>query len=156
MNIGMVFGAVFTLILISAIVVFAFYVINGMQETQIYAQIEDAKDNLETAVTNHYYNTGTGSTATYTLSIPSGSRFCFIDPSDPSSNMAEGWNPNDIVPSMIINNEYNLWIYYPQSIGDQDGKKISHMNVSANFCSVNGAKLKLENLGNRVEVSPKT
>ena len=152
----MVFGVIFTLILISALVIFASIILNDMYQAQIYAQIEEAKDDLGTVVSYFFYNTGTGSTDDYTLSIPSGSKFCFVNVTDPSPQISKGWNPSDIVPGYITENEWNLWIYYPD--GDQDGASISHLTVSddfGNFCAENGAKLQLLNAGTIVEVSIK-
>jgi len=157
MEIGTVFGIIFTLILMSALVIFGFIVMSDISEQMELQQIVEEVDKLQEIVTNFRLMTGTGSTDDYALQIPATSTFCFVNASDPSPQISRGWNPNSIVQSMIIENEYNLWYYY-QNGKKQEGKKINHLTVSedfGNFCADNGAKLQLEKTGPIIEISIK-
>lgn len=154
MEIGTVFGIIFTIILISTITAFGYIVITGIWEQMELQQIAEAKANLREAVTDFRLTTGAGSssgdwsTMLYTLRIPASSEFCFVDPEDPSTRLTGNWNPREFAQNIIESEEYNLWITY-QYGANAIGEKIRYLNVStdedhsANFCARNGQRLKL-------------
>jgi len=161
MEVSTVFGVIFTLILISALLIFGFNFLSSIFQEQELNQISEAVDNFQATVTNFYYTTsgspdGPSSTSTYTLQIPSSSTFCFVDPLDPSPNIGLGWDPQGFTETIIEDEGYNLWIYY-QNGASEVGRTLEHTNISSgsSFCIQDGDKLKLTNLGVWVELSPK-
>ena len=157
METGTVFAVIFTVILISALLVFGFNFIASLWEQHELQQMGQAVKDLQTTVNSWWITTGTGSVTTFDLQISESTTFCFVDRYDPSPNIQRGWDPNTIIQGMITEKTYNLWIYY-QSGSKQIGKIINHLNASenfGNFCADNGAQLKLENIGMWVEVSIK-
>jgi len=151
-DVSIPFNMIFTIVLLVALVIFGFYVITEWGKMQELAQIDTAVDSIRDVVDDWYYNTWPDSTKLYTIQIPGSSTFCFIDPENPQTRLAGGWESNEIIESMITENGYNLWIKY-QNGASQMGKVIDHMYVSQNFCASSGEELKLENTGENVEVS---
>jgi hypothetical protein len=155
MEIGTVFGIIFTLILISTITVFGYFVITGIWENMELQQIDEAKVNLKETITDFRLTTGAGSfpgdwsSMFFTMQIPASSEFCFVDPQDPSTHLPGNWEPSEFAQTLIESEEFNLWINYKYG-ASSIGEKVRYMNVSTdssgnseNFCVQNGHEIKL-------------
>jgi len=78
MNIGLIFGVIFAIVLIGLLLVFGYQQIVQMQHLQQIAQIKRAMDDLQTA-TERVYSLGGESAEKFTFSLPGGvSKVCFI------------------------------------------------------------------------------
>jgi len=145
MNVGMVFAIIFAVIVMGVVLIFGSQQIVNIICLGNEAQTGKAIKDLETSVKN-LYGQAQGSTNVFDLNLPSDSRFCFINSSDPSARPGADWNPDPVIQTMIKNNGYNLW--YSHCTG-KSGYVINHLMIPSNknFCVKSGSELYLENKG---------
>lgn len=150
-------GAVFGLILALIVMGFVLFVGSGQITNMIcmgnIGQTNNAMNNLE-SIADDIQASGEGSSNTFKLRIPSGASICFIDPTDPSRNIANNWMPDPdiwpIIKSKIETHGYNVWIEYncgtPES-GYTMEYIVNHKSGQAgNFCADSGDTLLLTNV----------
>ena len=114
MDVGLVFGIIFAVIVIGALFVYGFDLIGGFFCTGNDAQTLKAVKNLETSVKD-IYTLSEGSTTPFKLYLPGDSRICFINPDDPNPNRARGWDPDSTLIELLTTPrtsfyKSNLWI----------------------------------------------
>lgn len=157
MNVGMAFGIITAIIVMSFVIVFGTDMIANMFCTGGVAQVNKAVMNLEEVV-NDIYSAGLGSSDTYLMSIPGNAKVCFINTDDPRPNLALGWkpDPNDypVIEQSIRLQGFNMWIYYGCGPEHEPGHKVSYMVVDSSFCANSGDSIYLENKGMTVGVEP--
>jgi len=155
MNVGLVFGIIFTIILIGFLFSVGIDQIISIFGVTGQAQIQGTVKNIERLV-EELYHLSEGSSNTYTISIPAGSKICFLKPDDPTPNPARGWNPEPFIYTHLIadnQSQYfgsNLWIYFNPK--RQEGYKIPYLEPIYNFCVTSGQELYFENRGVFVSV----
>jgi hypothetical protein len=157
MNVGMVFGIILAIIVMSFVIVFGLDQIGNMFCAGSVAQVNKAIMNLEDVV-GDIYSAGLGSSDTYLMSIPETAKVCFVNTDDPRPNLALGWkpDPNDypVIEQTIQMNGYNTWIYYGCGPEHEPGYRIDYMVVDQSFCTITGEYVYLENRGMTVGVEP--
>ena len=79
MQVGMVFALIFTIILIGFVLIVGIPQLGAFASVGSHAQVIKMIHDIDERVESVYYNAGYGSSETITLSLPSGSRICFID-----------------------------------------------------------------------------
>ena len=178
-SVGMIFTLIIALIMIGAIFAFGLPQISSIFGLGGQAQLQKAVKDLEYTV-GEVYNLASYSSRTFKVSIPSGTRLCFIDPVDPGArvystqNKWMWWDPDQFVIDQMINNpnspyyQSSLWIYSSdEEIGE--GYDIPALRPAecnppgisqqqrqpCSFCVVGGEELYLENKGLWVEASLK-
>ena len=169
-SVGMIFTMIIALIMIGAIFAFGLPQIGTILGMGGQAQLQKAVKDLEYTVAE-VYNLAEYSSRTTRVSLPSGTKLCFIDVEDPSPRIFTEaqrdlwWNPDPFVITQMINNpnspyyQSNLWMY-TSSEGMGEGYKIPGMAVACtrhpcSFCITGTNELFLENRGLTVEVSLK-
>jgi len=154
MDVGLVFGIIFAIILIGAVFVYGFDLIKGFFCTGSDAQTLKAVKDLEVSVKD-LYALSEGSTLPFKLHLPGDAKICFINPDDLSPNIPKGWNPDSTLMELLNTSgtsfyRSNLWI---EKCSEKIGYKIPHLLPAYNFCATQGDELFLENKGYWVEVS---
>jgi hypothetical protein len=149
MNIGMVFAVIFTVILISFLLIFwsggltRFLCLSS--DAQTHKVVSDIK-----RLSEELGYTSEGSAKRFQLGLPSETRFCFVNPENPSSNPSRGWDSDPVYEAIIKENRYNLWYYY---CSGKNGVRIPNLRAKYNFCSGSGDVVFFENMGLYVEIS---
>ena len=149
MNIGLVFGIIFAIIVMGFVVVFAAPQIMNMFAAQEDLKLSSTLNSLENHI-NDVYFLSEHSMVEFILDIPQSILFCFVDYSDPGSQTSTWQRPDITIQSMINNQMYNVWYFKSNS---QSGRSIEHLFVDSSFCVRAGTKLYLENKGTHVDVS---
>jgi len=149
MDMALVFGVIFSVIVIGFVIAFAVPLIMNSGCNQQQLQMSSVLNELKNKVSDVYL-LSKDSTIQYTLNIPGSSKICFLD-ATADNNPTEGWNVDDTRRQMIKDSQYNVW--YTDCSGEY-GKSIAHLSheTGKSFCMQTG-KIWLENIGSSVEVS---
>jgi len=151
MDVSMVFGIIFTLIVIGVLLVFGWGQIANIFGLGEEAQVANTIQNLGKKIDDIYYK-AEGSRASFTLSFPKEYRMCFFNSSDPSprfySDRSRTWNPGQTTIFRINQSEYNSW-YYKGNDEMGRGYTFSHLDMPTenNFCAAGGSKIYIVNRG---------
>ncbi len=155
MSVGMIFGIIFAILVMSMILVFGADVTKIIFCTGNDAQIQKTIDNLQ-SVMDDLYMLPSGSGDWFTIKIPSDFRICFVNSTDPGPviypQQERSWKP-DIVYQRIIQDEgYNIWFRH---CSGESGGEIEHLFISPgkNFCAKTGTRIYLESTGRWVTIS---
>jgi hypothetical protein len=155
MNVGVVFGMIFTVIVVLFLLVFGLGQLTDFFCLSSDAQVQKAIRDVENRV-EQVYNLAEGSSMTLDLNLPSDLKFCFIDPLNPgpqdySPQTWKNWYPDDVYITLIQDNNYTLW--YTGCSG-QNGYRIKNLKPKNNesFCIKPGVELYLVNKGQYVEI----
>mgnify|MGYP001612611797 CR=1 FL=1 len=144
MNVSMVFGIIFTIIVIALLLVFGSSQIQSLiclsNDGAIIKTIQD----MDTRVQG-LYGEAEGSSRRVTLRIPSSSQICFLNPEDLSLN-AVGIDFQ--LEPLIKSKGYNVWTF---QCSGQYGYNITHLVAEPSFCAKSG-ELYLENKGDYVSI----
>ena len=161
MDVSMVFGIIFTLIVIGLLLVFGWQQIANIFGIGEEAQVASIIKNLEKRIDDLYYK-AEGSRASFTLSFPKEYKMCFFSPSDLSpkfySDRSMTWDPGQTTIYRINQSRYNSWYYKGNDDEAGDGYKFSHLEMPAgeqnkNFCAAGGSKIYIVNRG-MVQIEP--
>ena len=163
MDTGMVFAIIFALILVGFVLAFGVGQIQSFFCLGSNAQTNKAVQDIESYV-EEVSVLARGSARTYTISLPSDSKICFVNKNNPSVEPGWPrpelyWNPPQIILENFLQNpqspsyQSNLWIY---SCGRElgEGYKISFLSPTKSFCAGSGQKVYIENKGLSVDISP--
>ena len=147
MNVGMIFGIIFTLILMGLIFVFGGKQIASMFNIAGDATVYNDINILEKEVANVYSMTQ-GSSKRLLVHAREDAKVCFIniERSDITEN---GWDGN--MGFVAKNTGYNVMIFKEKGF---DGKHIKHLEPQKNFCITESKYLVLVNRGRFVDVVP--
>jgi hypothetical protein len=159
---GMLFAMIFTIIIIGFIFAVGFSQIQDFFCLGSNVQTRKAVKDIESIV-DEVFVLAAGSAKTYSLSLPSGAKICFVNKDypgpQPNPDPATNWNPDRLVLENFLENpnspQYgsNLWIYFcGNPLGE--GYKMKYLSPSKSFCAVSGHKLFLENKGSFVNIKP--
>ena len=104
MNVGMLFGIIFTIIVIAFVVFFGYEQISSFigisSGASMSQQIEDFRDEVGNVNT-----LAMGSVKRFNFKVYAGvERVCFVDSEDPSPEPSNDWNPDNIIERSIIIN----------------------------------------------------
>jgi hypothetical protein len=182
MQVGTIFALVTAIIVIGMILVFGADQISNLVGLSGQAQLQKSVLDIE-GLNEEVFNMARGSSRTHIVNLPTGTRLCFIDVSDPgraqtTTNIDDWWCPgnptcisgkdNDLIVDYMILNEQsqlyksNMWIYDNlQEMGT--GYRIPYMAPACpigvtdrcSFCISTGTEIFLQNAGPVVEVSLK-
>ena len=166
MDVSLIFGIIFTLIVIGALLVFGwdliadFFGIGG--ESQVLRTIE----NLGKKV-SEIYRLAEGSSEQFSLSFPKEYRLCFFNSSYPEerfySDKSRNWDPDSTTKYSINASHYNAWYYKGENDAAGSGKRIPYLEINAeppppqnnnNFCALGGSKIYIVKKWEWVEVEP--
>jgi hypothetical protein len=165
MQVSLIFTFIFAIVMIGLIIAFAIGPISNMFGLSAQAQVYKAVKDIEKLTEEIYYQS-LGTSRTYTLTIPGGTKICFIDPNNPDRKIYSAnekwkwWDPDPVVINYMIKDpasqyyQSNVWLYYKEGIGE--GYKIARLKTSQtnqNFCAIGGKELFLQNKGPYVEIS---
>jgi hypothetical protein len=157
MDVSMVFGMIFTIIVMAALLVFGWDQIANLFGFGGEAQLLRSIDSLNKKI-DDVYRLAEGSRAQFTLAFPKSYSLCFFNASDPSpkfySDKSKTWNPDQTVKFRINQSGFNSWWYSGSDTATGDGYRLSYLEIptSKNFCSLGGSKLSIVNRGYSVEV----
>jgi len=142
MNVGMIFGIIFALILIGFLMVYGIKTITQLFGFAGEASFEKNVRDFQTAV-NDVYQLSMGSTQKFHFRITSDiERICFINRADKSI-----WGDDPIMSELV--SEGNNLIVSGKKI---KAYKINHMLPSTNFCIEEAGDVLLVNKGRWVDV----
>lgn len=153
MSVGMIFGMIFAIIVMSMLIAFGADILGILFGMGSDAQLMKSIKNMETVVDDLYHYPG--NTEYFTLNIPKDAKLCFVNTSNPEPvyypDPKKTWDP-DIVYQRIIREEgYNIW--YETSSG-KSGGEIKRLSIAEgkSFCAVPGMELYLQNVGGKVTI----
>ena len=151
MNVGLVFGIIFALFLITMVLVFGTGVITDVFSFGSEAQVQKAIKNLEREVEELYYM-ARDSSINYRMNIPGSYRVCFVNLSFPEKkkyypNPENTWNPGYTTVYRIDSKGYNIWYYKGKDDEKGNGYRVPYLSVPESFCATKNTKLYLVNHG---------
>jgi len=151
MSVGMVFALIFTIVLMAFVILFGWDAVTRLLCFGENSKVQKSIDQIKDLVENHVYPKSKGFSEIYELNVPEGTRFCFVNSTDPRPNILGNWEPDTIYQNMIKENKYTLWVKH---CGGQSGYRIDHLYIppDRNFCVKTGARLYFENHGRYVTV----
>jgi hypothetical protein len=138
MDVSMVFGLIFTCIVISAILIFGWEQITNFFGIGSQAQLAKTAENLKKNV-DSVYGLAEGSGAEFRLALPKEYRLCFFNSSNPAARFyasrANSWDPDTTTKYRINASGYNTWYF------SGDGVTIPHLDMptNKNFCAPGGS-----------------
>jgi hypothetical protein len=154
MSVGMIFGIIFAIVVIVMLLAFGSGVISDIfcmgSDAQLHKTINDLQN-----VVDQIYALPSGSGDFFTISLPGGSKLCFVNSTDPKTviypDQLKNWRPDKVYQRIIMDEEYNIW--YQQCSG-QSGGNINHMYIDpdSNFCASPGMSIYLQNVRGRVVI----
>lgn len=154
MSVGVIFGLIFTIIVMIMLIVFGSTILAFIFPQGNDAQLLRVIENMETVVDDiHFQSSGSGQY--FTLNIPKNSKLCFVNSSHPDPTYYPDpkmtWDPDIVYQKMITDGGYNIW--YETSSGESGGeiKKLS-IAKGKNFCAFSGMKIYLQNVAGRVTI----
>ncbi len=159
---SLIFTFIFAIVMIGLIIAFAIGPISDMFGLSAQAQVYRAIKDIEKLTEEIYYQ-GLDASRTYKLTIPRGTKICFVDPDNPGKQIYTAaerwkwWDPDQIVINYMITDpasqyyQSNVWYYYEEGIGE--GYKIARLRPEQNFCAIGGKELFLQNRGVWVQIS---
>lgn len=152
MQVSAIFGIIFALIVMGFVMIFGTGIFQDMMCVGNNGQVTKAYKDLE-AVVDQVQALDDGSTKSFRMGIPTGSRICFVDPADPSHNITGDWfpDPNLLIEEEIMDNGYNTWIEYGCG-PSTDGFRMQYLVTDKNFCTISGDRVLLTNIGVQVRV----
>ncbi|MBN2043270.1 MAG: hypothetical protein JW754_05715 [Candidatus Aenigmarchaeota archaeon] len=153
MNVGMLFGIIFAIIVIGFVLYFGYTYIGEYMSIQNEAGLMQQILRLDNAV-DEVYNMAYESSKRFSLSLGEGKKVCFVDPQNPSSNPDGGWETNEVLTRMVSGNNHNVVILLPDGRYD-NGKEIEHLAPlrSSNFCVEGDSEFLLKNEGKYVSIT---
>jgi len=153
----MVFGIIFTIILIAAILIFGSGIINDLIHIIEESQVSGSIDNLQKKV-SYIHSNADGSGAEFILSFPIHYKLCFFNSSNPESKFysdkSRTWDPDQTTKLRINQSSFNSWCYEGSDNAGGHGYAFSYLDISTekNFCASGGSKIYLVNKGGMVEI----
>ncbi len=159
MDVSMIFGIIFTIIVMAALLVFGWEQIANLLGFGGEAQTLRSIDNLNKKI-DFIYRNAEGSRTEFTLAFPKDYKLCFFNSSNPApkfySDRSRTWNPDQTVNFKINQSGYNSWYYRGEDDAGGHGYKFAYLETATekNFCAVGGTKLSIVNRGYTVEVEP--
>jgi len=146
MNVGLVFGIIFTAIIIGFLLFFGFKYINEMFGVNCEAILGDQIIKLREQV-GKTFQLSLGATQEFALTIPSCvEKICFVDPDHPGSY--GNWETNNVLTRMILQNRYNMIVFNKDQTFN--GYVTDHLKTEDNFCVSSKQTLLLKNDGSFV------
>jgi hypothetical protein len=154
MDVSLIFGIIFTIILISVVLVFGGEQIASLFDLSGEAQVIKSIGNLESKV-DEMYRLAENSGEEFRLSFSKDYKLCFFNSSNPQRHLSAGWDLDSTVLYKINQSRYNMW-YFKGNSATGTGKAIPYMQIptSKNFCSSGGSNVYIVNRGDFVEVEP--
>ena len=155
MDVSLIFGIIFTIIVISVVLVFGGEQIANLFGLSGEAQIIKSIGNLQSKV-DEIYRLAENSGEDFKLTFSKDYKLCFFSPSNPQRRLSAGWNPDSTVLYRINQSGYNIWYFKGSDSASGTGKSIPYMSIPStkNFCSTGGSEVYIVNRGNFVEVEP--
>ncbi len=149
MNVGLVFGIIFAIIVMGFLLFFGYSRIIEILELNEDVLIKKQMTDLEKTA-DRVFEMSMGTTQDFDFKFyKTINNVCFIDPENPDSNQAMGWELDDYLKKLIDDGKYNMIIF----INDMpDGNNITHVLPLENFCIDKPGKLWLENKGTYVDI----
>ena len=159
MDVSLIFGIIFTLIVIGLLLVFGGEQIANILGFGGQAQVLKTMDNLKNKV-DDIYRLGEGSSEQFTLSFPKEYRLCFFNSSNPAdrfySDKSMTWDPDSTVKYVINASRFNVWYHRGEDDAAGSGKSIPYLEMPTenNFCATGGKKVYIVKRYDWIEVEP--
>ena len=159
MDVSLIFGIIFTLIVIGLLLVFGGEQIANILGFGGHAQVLKTIANLKNKV-DDVYRLGEGSSEQFTLSFSKDFRLCFFNSSNPAdrfySDKSMTWDPDSTTKYLINASHYNAWYYAGSNSASGEGKIIPYLEMPTenNFCATGGKKVYIVKKWDWVEVEP--
>ncbi len=152
MNVGLIFGIIFAIIVMGMLIVFGMQNIGSVIEVSCESHIGQEMINIEKAV-DKVRTFSQGSSIELIVLVPSCvERVCFVDPQHPEiENKKGGWMTNDFISDLVSSNGHNVVLL--KDDGSYDGYTVSKLRPVENFCITTKEKTVLRNMGSRIEIS---
>ena len=155
----MIFGIIFTIIVMGAIIAFGWpeiaKVIGLGEESKVLKDIDNLNKKIDSL-----YRLAEGSEDHFKLSFSTDYKLCFFNSSNPASRYYSQrsmiWNPGTTTKYLINSSHYNIWYYNGQDESAGQGKRIPYLDMPTenNFCTPGGTTLYLVKKYDWVEVEP--
>lgn len=159
MDVSMVFGIIFTIIVMGALLVFGWDQIANLLGFGGEAQVLKTIDSLQKGV-EYFYRMAEGSGVEFRLDFPKDYRLCFFNSSNPADSFypekSMTWDPDSTTRYLINASGYNVWYYRGEDDAGGQGKRIPYLDTPTekNFCATGGKMVYIVNRGYSVEVEP--
>lgn len=157
MDVSMVFGIIFTIIVMAVLLVFGWGQIANLFGFGGEAQVLRSIDSLGKKMDMIYRN-AEGSRSEFTLSFPKDYKLCFFNSSNPAakyySDRSMSWIPDQTVKYRINQSGFNSWYYTGEDNAAGQGHNFPYLDMPTekNFCASGGTTLSVVNMGYSVEV----
>lgn len=155
MNVGLVFGIIFTVIVMGLLLVFGTGIISDMLGLGSQAQVQKSIKDIENQVKN-LVTLSRGSTLPYKVAIPQNTKICFVNSTDPShryyAKNSRNWDPEKWEQDSILSNGYNIWYYLGTPAGYSYSISKLYVYQGNSFCVTTNDNLFFSNKGGVVEV----
>ena len=151
MNVGLVFGIIFAVIVIGFILFFGIKYMGEMSETACKSQAGQQISNLEKAVKSTLA-LSQGSSQELRVILPNCyEKMCFVDTEHPESYPEGGWEPDERTKMMTYQEKKNVFLFKPNGV--VEGWRIEKLKPHINFCMSSTKKVILRNTGSLVEIA---
>ena len=157
MDVSLIFGIIFTIIVMGALLVFGWDQIANLLGFGGEAQTLRSIDNLNKKI-DFIYRNAEGSRTEFALAFPKDFRLCFFNSSNPAprfySDRSMTWNPDQTVLFRINQSGFNSWYYRGENDAAGHGYGFAYLGIPTekNFCVPGGTRLSIVNRGYTVEV----
>ena len=152
MNVGLIFGIIFAIIVMGLLVVFGMRYFGEVMEVSCESHIGQEIINIEKAV-DKVRTVSQGSAIELIVLVPSCvERVCFVDPEHPEiENKKGGWTTNDFISDLVSSNGHNVVLL--KDDGSYDGYTVNKLRPLVNFCITSKEKTTVRNMGSSIEIS---
>ena len=155
MNIDVVFGIIF------AIIIIAFVLVLGTRQITSFfclggdAQAAGAVHDL-TAEVNNLYPLAQGSAKAVDVRIPADAALCVVNLANPAPDVSRGWDPPESVQLILSTpaHEESRNPVWSKSCGSWNSAAVPHLVAPHSFCISGASQIQLVNAGDRVTAAP--
>lgn len=153
MNVGMVFGIIFAVIVVVFLLAGGMKMITDLLGFGELGQISAQMERLGNTIRDEVYWLPIGGSQPFDFSLTQGTaRVCFFDYLDPAANPDMGWEGNNVIEYHI--RQMNYTVYYFLKDGQEDGHALARARVLQSFCTQSSIRLMLISRGSYVEIVP--
>lgn len=151
MNVGLIFGIIFAVIVMGFLLFFGIQYFGEMTEAACKSQLGKQITDLENSVRSTL-SLSQGSVQKLRLMVPSCyEKICFVDPEHPDRYPEGDWDPEEHVKLIARDEGRNVVVY--KSSGLVKGYTMDKLKAYVNFCVSSSKEVSLVNTGRQVEIT---
>jgi hypothetical protein len=152
MDVSLIFGIIFTAIVMGLLIFFGFRYVSDMITINCDSQTAQQLVNLENAVKSTL-SLSKDSVQEFKIIVQTNCapQVCFVNPDVPIANPEGGWNPEEYATYLVTRDKFNVLVY---GTGDKiNGYTVDKFKPFVNFCLTSSRNVMLRNGGRNVEVT---